>query len=282
MATLIPTRYPDFFNYRMLSDAELDAFRRDGFARLGCTLTDRGLEMMRAEAMTSWEAEKGPFNPDTTWLSPRHVSLTETTAWRAHHVKNSILTNVYHHSETIRRYYFHGPLVDIASQIIGPNLKAATAQLTFKMRGNTMPFHWHQDNAYGELEPYTALTVLTALDDANVENGCLWLIPGSHKQSQANPQAREEKSALLPIKLEVDESRAVPVPMKAGEALCFHCWMLHRSGGNQSASHRRILFLRFADADAVEVYNDRVPRLGRLLRGTTRFAKVEAYESDLL
>ena len=161
-------------------------------------------------------------------------------------------------------------------------MKGATSQLTFKMRGNTMPFHWHQDNAYGELDPYTAVTCLTALDDADVENGCLWLIPGSHRQGQADPQAPEEKAALLPIKLEADDSRAVPVPMKAGEAICFHCWMLHKSEGNRSATHRRILFLRFADADAVEVYNGGVPRLGRLLRGTTRFAEVEAYEADLM
>ena len=70
--------------------------------------------------------------------------------------------------------------------------------------------------------------------------------------------------------------------MKAGEAICFHCWMLHKSEGNRSATHRRILFLRFADADAVEVYNGGVPRLGRLLRGTTRFAEVEAFEADLV
>ena len=275
-------RYPDFFHYKPLSAEELDAFRRDGFLRLEHTLTDQGLETMRAEAMTAWDIEKGPANPARTRPSSSHSSLTETTTWRAHHAKNSILTNIHHHSETIRHYYFHGPLVDIATQIIGPNLKAVTAQLTFKMHGNTVPFLWHQDNTYGELEPYTALTMLTALDDTNVENGCLWLIPGSHKRGPATLPDPEEKLAPLSRKLEVDETRAVPVPMKAGDALCFHCWMLHKSGGNHSDAHRRILFMRFADADAVEVYNNKTPRLGRLLRGTTRFAEVEAYESDLL
>jgi len=44
---------------------------------------------------------------------------------------------------------------------------------------------------------------------------------------------------------------------------------------------RRVLFLRYADADAVEVYNDRVPRMGRVVRGHSRFPEVAAYESDL-
>ena len=74
--------------------------------------------------------------------------------------------------------------MDIAQQLISPNIKAATSQLTFKMRGNTKPFAWHQDNGYGELEPYSTLTTLTALDDADTDNGCLWLVPASHKQGQ--------------------------------------------------------------------------------------------------
>jgi ectoine hydroxylase-related dioxygenase (phytanoyl-CoA dioxygenase family) len=69
--------------------------------------------------------------------------------------------------------------------------------------------------------------------------------------------------------------------MKAGECLFFNCWTLHKSEGNFSDRDRRILFLRYADADAAEVYNNRRPRLGRLLRGTTRFEQVREFESDL-
>jgi hypothetical protein len=57
---------------------------------------------------------------------------------------------------------------------------------------------------------------------------------------------------------------------------------LHKSDGNFSKDRdRRILFLRYADADAVEVYNDRRPRLGRLLKGETVFEEVKAFESEL-
>ena len=264
MPAITPINHSDLFHYGTLTNEQINAFQEDGYVRLGEILTKKGLEHMRGESMDAWEFEKGPFDPDATWL------------------KNSLLSNVHHNSETIRQYYFNGPLVDIAGQLIGPNLKGATSQLTFKLRGNTMSFDWHQDNAYGELDPYTAITVLTALDNADEDNGCIWLIPGSHRRGQAAPQPVEEKAALLPIRLEVDDSQAIPVPMKAGESICFHCWMLHKSEGNRSTTrHRRILFLRYADADAVEVYNDRRPRLGRLIRGTTRFPEVEAFEADL-
>jgi len=121
------------------------------------------------------------------------------------------------------------------------------------------------------------------LDDVDEENGCLWIIPGSHKQKQISVKHTvENKASEKSIDVEVDESWAIPVPMKAGESIIFHCWTLHKSEGNRSKDRdRRILFLRYADVDAVEVYNERGPRLGRLLRGTTRFPEVETYEKEV-
>lgn len=112
----------------------------------------------------------------------------------------------------------------------------------------------------------------------------MWLIPGSHREAQAAHERKQQ--AADPnyrgeLQTPVDESRAIPIPMKAGECLFFHCWTLHKSEGNFSGRDRRILFLRYADADAVEVYNGRKPRLGRLLRGSTRFDEVRAFEVDL-
>jgi hypothetical protein len=256
----------DTFVYRTLSENELAAYQENGYHLYGRILTDAGLEEMRQQCMAAWTAHKQSFDPNKTWL------------------ENALLVNIHHLAPIVRDFYFVGPLVDVGSQIIGPNIKGATSQLTFKMRGNNKPFAWHQDNGYGELAPYTAISCLTALDDADVQNGCLWLIPGSNRESQASHEQKQKASdAKYKVELEtrVDESKAIPIPMKAGECLFFHCWTLHKSGGNLSDRDRRILFLRYADADAVEVYNERKPRLGRLLRGSTRFEDVRVFEADL-
>ena len=258
-------KHNELFNYRELTVEELESFQENGYHVIRNILTQEGLELMRSECMTAWSAEKGDFDPKQTWL------------------QNSLLVNIHHKARSVRNYYFEGPMVDIAAQLIGENLKGATSQLTFKMRGNTKPFGWHQDNGYGELEPYNALTTLTALDDTDKENGCLWLIPGSHKQGQIRvQQTEEEKLKNSEIVVEADDSKAIPMEMKAGDALIFNCWMLHKSDGNYSADRdRRILFLRYADADAVEVYNERKPRLGKLIRGVTKFEEVRKYETEL-
>ena len=265
MSTTSTPRHSDLFIYPGLTTRQLEHYREQGYVNLGCILTEKGLQQMQDQIMEAWVAEKGPFDPDKTWL------------------QNALLPNIHHRSDIVRKHYFSGPLVDIVEQLVGPNIKAVTSQLTFKMRGNTMPFAWHQDNAYGELDPYNAITCLTALDDADPENGCLWLIPGSHKEGQADfERSEEDRRALRPVELEVDESHAIPLPMKAGECLFFHCHMLHHSEGNRSKDRdRRLILFRYADADAVEVYNDRKPRLGRLLRGVTLFPEVEGFEADL-
>lgn len=254
------------FVSRSLSYSELMKFRDDGYLACGPMLTDWGLELIRKECVEIWQREKGPFDPAKTWL------------------ENSLFPNIHHQARTVRQFYFDGPLVDVVEQIIGPNVKAATSQLTFKMKDNAMIFPWHQDNGYGELDPYNAISCLTALDDTNRENGCLWVIPRSNQEGQKGHDLG--KMAIDPkhgseLKTQANESKAIPITMKAGESMIMSCWTLHKSEANQSGKDRRILFFRYADADAVEVHNGRRPRLGRLLRGTTQYDEVREFESNL-
>lgn len=246
-----------------LSEEQLEEYKQNGFLVLEQVLSEEVLEKMREQAMAAWSEKKGPFDEKKTWL------------------QNSLLPDIHRFAPIIREYYFNGPLVQVASQLIGPNIKGATSQLTFKLRGNTMPFGWHQDNGYGELDPYNSVSCLTALDDTSTENGCLWLVPRSHLRGQLTSLTLEKKRAGAELVVEVDESEAIPMAMKAGSVLLMHCHMLHKSGGNSSDKDRRILFLRYADADAVEVFNARAPRIGKLVRGNSKFHEVEAHEQDL-
>lgn len=265
MPSTASSPHSDLFHYRSLSAEELTAYHDQGYLLIKSVLTPQGLQRLVGESMAAWTAEKGAYNPQANWL------------------ENALLQNIHRRSKAVRDYYFEGPLVDVAEQIIGPNVKGATSQLTFKMRGHTQAFAWHQDNGYGELDPYNSITCLTALEDNDIETGCLWIVPGSHHRGQIEPGLTDaDKKNHRQIKITVDESKAVPLPLQAGDCLIFSCWMLHKSEGNHSRDRdRRVLFFRYADADAVEVYAGRRPRLGRLVRGRSKFAEVTAYESAL-
>ncbi len=196
------------FHYRRLSDGELQSYHHDGYLLYGPALTPEGLARMREECMEAWSREKDAFSPKKTWL------------------QNGLLPDIHHHAAIVRDYYFRGPLVDVAEQVIGPNIKGAASQLTFKMSGNTQRVDWHQDNGYGHLDPYNAISCLTALDDTDLSNGCLRIVPGSHRRGQIDvgeQGSAESKKAQVSIDIDVDESEAVPVEMKAGDCLFFHC-----------------------------------------------------------
>ena len=248
-----------------LSSDQIRQYRELGYLLLPGVLGSERLERLTQECMDAWVDEKGPFDPDGTWLH------------------NALLADIEQKSARVQDFYRRGPLVDIAEQLIGPNIKGAATQLTFKMRGNAMPFGWHQDNGYGQLDPANALTTLTALDDADEENGCLWVLPGSHLQGQIDVSDRltvASKASGADLSVDVDDpDLAIPVVMKAGDAVVFHGHTLHRSDGNRSLHRdRRLLFMRYADADAVEVYNQGSPRRGPLLRGQSQFAEVRNFD----
>ena len=251
-----------------LSQAELANFKLKGYVVLRGLLSEHEADALCSDAMVAWAATKTGVSK----LEP------ETQTW----LQSSLLPDVHHHSRRIRDFYWSGPLIDIASTLIGShNIKGATAQLTFKLKGNTKAFGWHQDNGYGHLEPYSSVSCLVALDDTHEENGCLRVVPGSSHGGQLTALTAEMKKAGVELVVEVDESTSIPVPMRKGDVLIMHCHTLHASGPNRTDAHRRLLFLRYADADAVEVFNEGKPRLGRLVCGTTRFPEVESFEVHL-
>ena len=243
-----------------------DFYNRFGYERLGRTLSHRKLFQMRKECMESWKTLKENYDPSKNWL------------------KNTLLENIHLYSPLVKTFYISGPFLDIMKEVIGPNIKTVTSQLSFKLPGNQKRVGWHQDNGYGELSPYNTVTTITALDDADTENGCLWIIPGSHKLGQLKTDIKvtvESKRKLNEIDMNIDDTEKIPVSMKAGESIMFDCLMLHKSEANSSRRNRRFLFMRYADADAVEVYNDNKPRLGKLLCGSTKYNEVNDFEKNL-
>jgi Phytanoyl-CoA dioxygenase (PhyH) len=255
------TRSPNF------DAAKRSAYERDGYVNVGTVLDPAGIELMLSEFKSSWDAHK-TYDPNVGALQDHLQYMPHLDA----------------EARFLRWFYFNGPLVDITSSMIGPNLKAVGTQLSNKQRRTTLPVSWHQDNTYGELAPDNAIAVIVPLVDVDERNGCLWMIPGSHLQGLVpipGVVTDEFKRARAQFDLGIDDRRGVPLPMRAGEAVIFHALMLHKSNHNETDEDRRCLFMRYADADAVEVYNHGRPRVGRLLRGVSRFPEVASAELTL-
>ena len=108
---------------------------------------------------------------------------------------------------------------------------------------------WHQDGEYWAMRPLATCTVWMAIDDATRENGCLRVIPGSHKGKRVRQHQTNNAPGLsLNQELaqnEFEESDAVDMVMQAGQISLHDVYLVHGSGPNLSDHPRRGMTLRF-------------------------------------
>jgi ectoine hydroxylase-related dioxygenase (phytanoyl-CoA dioxygenase family) len=109
-----------------------------------------------------------------------------------------------------------------------------------KPAGHGREFRWHQDGGYGRTEPEGYITCWTPLAATSEENGCLWVVPGSHLAGML-PHDSLDSTAHAYSGLVADlpaDAAPVPLPMEPGQVAVLHSFTLHRSGPNRSASPR--------------------------------------------
>ena len=114
---------------------------------------------------------------------------------------------------------------------------------------------WHQDITYWGLEPPEAHTAWIAVDDADLANGCMEVIPGSQREGIATHGTSESGQNLLSINQEipdelVDQSKAVPIELKAGQASIHEGQLFHASRPNRSDRRRCGLTVSFIPPQA--------------------------------
>jgi hypothetical protein len=146
-------------------------------------------------------------------------------------------------------------VVDVLTEIIGPNVKMMQSMLFIKSEGKPGQA-WHQDEAHIPTRDRSLTAAWIALDEATVENGCLWVIPGSHRRGVLYP-VREQNDPRFDCTAEAHgfgygEQDAVPVELPAGAALVFDGYLLHRSLPNTGRHGlRRALVNHYMSAESL-------------------------------
>ncbi|MBI3831485.1 MAG: phytanoyl-CoA dioxygenase family protein [Planctomycetes bacterium] len=140
----------------------------------------------------------------------------------------------------------HPHLLALLGALVGPApiLNGDMALCKPPFIGSAKP--WHQDSAYFDYEPYDAgVDVWIALDDATVENGCMYVLPGAHKHG---PKKHVHLDDCTIAAGRLDYSSAVPIEMRAGGVLLFSVMLPHYTPPNRSSLRRRSaqLFYRAA------------------------------------
>ena len=142
----------------------------------------------------------------------------------------------------------HEKTLDYVEKILGPDIVLWALVFWYKEPHNSKFIPWHQDATYWPMEPRINLSAWIALGPTFRENGCLRLIPGSHKkwldeEYRTLGEGSAFSEGLAPD--QVDESKAVNLEMAPGECVFFSEATLHSSDANLSDVPRIAYALRF-------------------------------------
>lgn len=147
----------------------------------------------------------------------------------------------------------HEKIVSVLTNIIGPNVKCMQSMLFVKAPGKAGQ-SWHQDEFYIPTRDRSLTGVWIAIDDASVDNGCLWIIPGRPGNIMRRVESKSDEYADVDS-IDVSGYGAdapIPVEVKSGSVVFFNGYTLHSSRRNKTTDRfRTALVNHYMNADSM-------------------------------
>ena len=227
----------------MTPKEQTDFYVEQGYLLVEGLISPAQLQELKSELA---KLAKGGYPSET--LTPQPASLSDEAA-----LENILCIHFPHFiSPVIKRYTMHDGIVEVLGRVVGAHLSASMwdggvkcMQSMFFAKAPGKPGQaWHQDEVYIPTRDRSLCGAWIAIDDATLDNGCLWVLPGSHRPGVLYPQrphGRELEFDDAPESYGFDDSHALPVEAPAGSVVFFNGYLLHRSLKNTSSQHRRAL-----------------------------------------
>ena len=263
----------------MLTEAEVEQFRRDGYLVVEGAVSDEQLARLNAQ-IARWveesRAHDEPFGPPTVDGRPR-FDMGE-----GHCAERPALRRVNNPSEIsddFRDVMRNARTVDMVGDLIGANVKFHHCKINLKLPGSHTEVGYHQDFAYTPHTNDDVVTALLMLDDMTEQNGCLEGVPGSHRGPMYSLFDGDRFTGFIAPDVVAElKRRAVPIYGKAGSVCLMHTRLVHGSDANQSSRPRGLYICVYTAADAFPIARNPMPSNdeGLMVRGeATRTARLE-------
>lgn len=154
-------------------------------------------------------------------------------------------------SDVLRRFCRLPLFAGTCRDLMGDDVRLYWEQAVYKVPHGAEPVLWHQDNGYTFIEPQAYLTFWVSLTDATVENGCISVMSGAHRDGTL-------AHAETPIGFECwgDHDTAVDVPTAAGDVVVFSSLSPHATRVNTTDAVRKAYIVQYGHADAVGYVGD--------------------------
>lgn len=218
----------------MLTDAQRRQFKEQGFFILPDLFTGEEIDAVRPHIdgfADAHEAQLRQLKDGTN-----NISRANEISFTAHLAEQD---------PALMNFVTDPRLLRIATDVLGPDVSLYWDQSVYKKPEAARDFPWHQDNGYTPVEPQQYLTCWIALVDVPVENGSIWVLPGSHQDGIV-----EHRDTPIGKQCYFGDDLGTPVPLRKGGAAIFSSLIFHRSGPNISSEVRKAYIVQYTPADA--------------------------------
>jgi non-haem Fe2+, alpha-ketoglutarate-dependent halogenase len=203
---------------------------------------------------------------------------------RLNHLPANKHGSIYAHTHTFLRWVYqivsHPNVLDAVESVLGADLLIWDTGWFVKMPGDDKYISWHQDATYWGLRPPKVTTAWIALSASVPENGCMRVVPASHKHpvlphrdtfAPQNALSRGQEVAVT-----VDEDQAVDIILRPGEISLHDIGIVHGSRANTSGLARIGLAVRYISTEVVQ--DGQVRQFAHLVRGRDEFGHYDLIE----
>ncbi|NKB66411.1 MAG: phytanoyl-CoA dioxygenase family protein [Candidatus Latescibacteria bacterium] len=231
----------------MLTQEQVDFYRTNGYITVEQAVASESIDaMLQATDEFVEKSRQASDHTNEFDLEPGHSAQ----APRLRRLKGP---------ENLHRAYdrvFRQPsIIEMIAQLVGPAVRHFGGKLNMKSAGFGSPVHWHQDHAFSPRTNDDVLAVGIPLDDMDAGNGCLLVVPGSHRGPIFN-HYQDSVFVGAVTEPDFDPQPVVPLELKAGDISIHHGRLLHASAPNTDPNRSRRLYLgQYCAADAWPVKN---------------------------
>ncbi|MFY0613798.1 MAG: phytanoyl-CoA dioxygenase family protein [Hyphomicrobiaceae bacterium] len=250
---------------KVLTDAQVSAYEMDGFLGLDgfvekpwlAKLQQVTQQMIEESRSVEQSNDKFDVEPDHTAESPRLRRLMKPQD----------------HDPVYADFAMNGPIVDIAEDLLGPDLKFHHGKLNFKWSGGGAEIKWHQDIPFWPHTAYNVLTIGVALDDIDDLMGPMGVVPGSHKGPVYDHYNRDGNWCGYIDDADVagiDIGKTHYLKGPAGSVSVHHCRAVHGSMPNMHPTRARpFLLFAYSAANCLPLmpHNQKSRYDGAIVRG---------------
>ena len=278
----------------MATQQQIDFFQENGYLKFGKVLDSAEVAAMRTglDAVIELELGEGDdSSPEFKYGHDRRENRLNRGAGHPRAIHQYV--NMWKRDAHYERAIHHPLIAGTARALLDtPEVRLWHDQVISKPPHDNGHFGFHHDFFFWPLSPPNIVSCWLALDDATVDNGCMHVMPKSHKDERFSIAARTEANAAAAKAREegrepppnqwterqnMDISHSMPVELKAGECMFHHCLNFHGTPPNVTERQRRAFVMIFM-AQGVRYHNAQSP--GHILVPTIEVADGEPLVGD--